>query len=79
MKKPKWLRKGDTIVTAWAEYCSGPGWSNTPVWVIVQDRGGSIRRECLQPNEQSPEIYQLFHISAALQAQMLSTLTRWDK
>lgn len=73
MKRPAWFRKDDVIVTAWAELCTGPGWANTPIWVIVSNNN-ELRRECLQPNEQDHALRQLFGISCAVQAAMLKAL-----
>jgi hypothetical protein len=74
MKKPYWLNSGDSIVTAYAEYCSGPGWSNAPLCIIVRSENGEIREECLQPHEQDYDVHQLFPISATLQTQMMRAL-----
>lgn len=46
------LSDGDSIVTAWATRESGPGWANHPLWVLVSNRTGDLRIECLQPSEQ---------------------------
>lgn len=35
-----------TVVTAFAEPAAGPGWANTPVWVILQRADGTFTREC---------------------------------
>jgi hypothetical protein len=60
-----------SIVTAWAERASGPGWSNALVWVIVRDGNGVLRQECLQPEEQTAEMHHLFGVSAAAAQAML--------
>lgn len=57
------LKDGDFIVTAYAESCAGPGWANTPVWIIVQDKEGKLRKECLQPDEQNETMRTLYYIS----------------
>lgn len=59
------LTKGEGIVTAYAEAAGGPGWANTPVWVIVRGADGTLREECLQPNEQTPGMITLYVVSAA--------------
>lgn len=64
-------------IAAWGERCSGPGWSNSPVWVLVRDTGdGSYHLDCLQPEEQTAEIVTLFRISAEVSAAMLSAVMR---
>lgn len=64
------LKKGDYIVTAWAEYVGGPGWSNAPIWVIVKGADGVLRQECIQPNDQTEGMYYLFSASAAVSSSM---------
>jgi hypothetical protein len=71
------IKKDDQIITAWAEYVGGSGWSNTPVWVIVRDPAdGSLRQECLQPDEQTAEIVTLFNVSAAAASDMREAVKR---
>lgn len=53
----------DRIVTAWAEKASGPGWHNTPIWVLIQNSMGSYRIESLQPDEQTRDMRVLHSIS----------------
>lgn len=64
------LRKGDHVVAAYAKLASGPGWSNTPVWVIVESCTGELRTECLQPEEQTPGMQLLYGISASVHQAM---------
>jgi len=56
----------DHIVAVVAEPASGPGWANTPLWVIMQDSNGNLRRGCLQPDEQSNGIRVLYATAAAV-------------
>lgn len=65
------IKKDDYIVTAYAQRAAGPGWANSPLWVIVRDSGHKMREECLQPREQSPEIWALYHISEAVHNAMI--------
>jgi len=30
------------LITAWAEHCSGPGWSNDVLWVLVETAHGKL-------------------------------------
>jgi hypothetical protein len=64
------LEPGDHIITAYAEPASGPGWSNSPVWVIVQGVNGKMRRECIQPLEQTGPMSILYNVSSAAHASM---------
>jgi hypothetical protein len=51
--------------TAWAEYASGPGWSNTIYWAVVSQGDGPLEKIAIQPDEQSNELKTLFQISEA--------------
>jgi hypothetical protein len=53
------------VVTAWAEKCSGPGWTNRVVWVLLRSMAGELSIEAIQPTEQSDAIMTLFDIGAA--------------
>ena len=73
------LNDNDTIVTAWAEACSGLGWTYTVIWVLIRDRDDRLRIDCLQSDEQTKEIRILFEISALASEKMtriVSVLTR---
>ena len=65
------LRKGETIITAYAESAAGPGWANRPIWIIVRDVNGRIREECLQPGDQTIETNILYTICAAAHRAMV--------
>lgn len=75
-KTAKVLRfaKHDRVVAAVAQPANGPGWSNTPLWVFIQNGVGEIRRECLQPEEQPTGIRDLYPIAALVHAQMLRAM-----
>ena len=64
--------KDEEIVAAWAEYGSGPGWVNLPVWVLVRSRAGERRIECLQPGAQREEILKNFRVSDAVSRAMVN-------
>jgi len=64
------IRKDDTIVTAYAERASGPGWANCPLWVVVRGRDGVVRVECLQPEEQTNDMVVLYNVSEAVHLAM---------
>ena len=60
------LSEHDHILTAYAESASGPGWGNTPIWVLIRSRlDGALRLECIQPPDQSPEMQILYRVSQA--------------
>jgi len=50
------------VLTAWCEGARGPGWANTPVWVITVDGDGTLRRDCLQPEQQSPGLLSAYRL-----------------
>lgn len=64
------LKQGEAIVTAYAQSASGPGWSNTPVWVIVRGADHNLREVCLQPGEQSEAMRFIYAIAAEVNARM---------
>ena len=85
MKTPAWLRdlpRDARIVAVWAEAASGPGWANTPVWVIVS-QGGTLTQQCLQPGEQSAIMRALYwpsaHIAGSMMAEVESMRTKGRK
>lgn len=66
----------NTIVCAYAEVCSGPGWRNTPVWVITRDRVGRLHEHCIQQDQQTPEMRALFSVSEAANRAMVAAVQR---
>jgi hypothetical protein len=70
------ILKGETIVAAFAESASGPGWANQPVWVIVRAVDHAMRMECIQPSEQSTEIMTLYGVSQAAHLYMTAAVRR---
>ncbi|VVE33885.1 hypothetical protein [Pandoraea commovens] len=73
------LAKTDRIVTAYAEPAHGPGWANSPVWLIVRDGNGNLRQECLQRSELSADMHTLYRVSAAAHIEMTSAAERHIK
>jgi len=59
-----------SIVTVWAEHCTGPGWANTPIWVLCRASDGRLDIRAVQPSNCSPEIVALAHISDAVSREM---------
>lgn len=68
------LADGERIVAVVPEECSGPGWSNRVVWVHIADRAGGYRTECLQPLDQTPEMWALFEAGAAMHRALLAAV-----
>lgn len=59
------------IITAFAESAAGPGWANSPIWVIEQDEAGVLHKECIQPSKQNHEMATLYAVSQAAHLAML--------
>jgi len=58
------LNKNEYVVTAYASRASGPGWANTPIWVVIKDgETGKMREECIQPDDHTEGMRTLYHIS----------------
>ena len=74
MKPPFTLADGESVVTAYATYVSGPGWLNTPIWVIVRARDGTLREECIQPRDQTNEMCEHFGYSALAHRNMTAAV-----
>lgn len=70
------LKRGEYIITAFAQSAAGPGWANTPLWVIVKGVGGSIREECIQPDERSADMSTLYTVSETVHNAMTSAVRR---
>lgn len=65
------------IVAAWAEPASGPGWNNSPLWVLIQEESTlKLRLECFQPNEQTEEMRILYNSSAVVTEAMTGAARR---
>ena len=71
------ISKNDTIVTAYCCSASGPGWGNSPIWVIVRDREGKMREECIQPKEQTRDMWVLYGVSQATHLAMKGSVEVW--
>ena len=69
------LDEFDEIITGYAQPASGPGWGNSPFWVIVKNRQtGVIRELCLQPDQQPSELRDLYGIYTLVQDKIKKAL-----
>ena len=50
-----------TVVTAWPEHHSGPGWANSLIWVLLRDEKG-LRTEAIQEEEMTEWLRCLFTV-----------------
>ena len=60
------LAHGERIVGVLPQRCGGPGWSNAPVWVAIAGNDGTLREECIQPEEMTPAMRVLFAAGEAM-------------
>lgn len=74
--KPKVIHlwKGERIVAVVPQACSGPGWANSPVWVYIVTNNGLLREECIQPEEQTKEMYTLYGIGNTVCATLVKAV-----
>ncbi len=71
------LDEFDEIITGYALPVSGPGWGNSPFWVIVRNgQTGIIRDLCLQPEQQSPELLHWYGVLAAIHGRIVEILNK---
>jgi hypothetical protein len=67
------LSRGEHIVAVVPEYASGPGWTNWPLWVYI-DNKGKLRTECIQPRNQTHEQRLLFALGAQISRQLIASV-----
>ena len=60
----------DKVLFAVAEDCTGPGWSNSIVWVVYRGEDGSIEIASMQPDEQTSEIRALHPVAACASSRL---------
>jgi hypothetical protein len=69
------LKKGEYVVAVVPEIAAGPGWANSPTWVIIKDpTDNSYREECIQPEERTIELSILFKAGWILNNQMIAAV-----
>jgi hypothetical protein len=69
------LEYGEKIVAVVPEYCEGPGWVNTVLWVYIANIGArTFRFECYQPEEQNDVQRTLFSIGAQVNKQLVASV-----
>ncbi len=73
MKHTLMLSGDEYIITAFAKHCSGPGWANSPIVVVIGEHGKPKREHYIQPDEQTAQMRALFAVCAAANAE----LTGW--
>ena len=74
-QKPIQLSRTERVLAVVPEYCAGPGWANSPLWVHIADHAtGTLRSECIQPEDQTPEQLTLFRIGAVVHAALVDSI-----
>ena len=74
--KRRRLAPGEYVVTAWAESAAGPGWSNSPLLVLIGNPDGKHRIEYLQPDDQTMVMVTLYGISSQVHESMRRAAAR---
>ena len=77
LKKPKAINLGkyERIIAVVPQLACGPGWSNKPVWVYIEESDGRLRTECLQPEQQTMEMRQtLFGLEALMHQKLVAAV-----
>lgn len=70
------LQEHEYIEAAWATTPSGPGWSNSLVWVLIGNHANNYRVEAIQPEHQTAEMVALFGVSKAAHDAMVGAVKR---
>lgn len=74
-QRPIQLSRTERVLAVVPEYCAGPGWANSPLWVHIADHAtGMLRSECIQPEDQTPEQLTLFRIGADVHAALVNSI-----
>lgn len=68
------LSDDEIVVTAFAENASGPGWSNSPIRVVVKTRAGDLVEHWIQPCQQTEQMRTLYAVSEAAHISMSSVV-----
>ena len=66
------LQHGERIISVVPEFCSGPGWSNAPIWVHIATLDGHLRTECIQPKERNEKLQALFAVGEVVCRSLVS-------
>lgn len=69
------LLPGETVECVYAQRASGPGWHNRPLWVIVSDQFGNMRRVCIQPVDHGPHLAGIYAIACEVHAYLVGAVT----
>ena len=74
-QKPIPLSRTERVIAVVPEYAAGSGWGNQVLWVHIADHAaGTLRSECIQPEDQTPEQLTLFRIGAVVCAELVESV-----
>lgn len=74
--KPLKLSRTESVLGVIAQFASGPGWINEPTFVIIGDAAtGGYRHACIQPEDRSPRLTDIWRIAATAQDELMRCIT----
>jgi hypothetical protein len=74
-QKPIPLSRTEQVIAVVPEYATGSGWGNQVLWVHIADHAaGTLRTECIQSEDQTPEQLTLFRIGAVVCAELAKSV-----
>jgi hypothetical protein len=74
-QKPIPLSRTERVIAVVPEYAKGSGWGNQVLWVHIADHAtGTLRSECVQPEDQTQEQMTLFRIGAVVHAALVDSI-----
>lgn len=76
MPRPRWLKKGDTVIGAFAEPSNGMQGIHSILWMVVLDGDKVPRLESAYPEDLNHELQVLFPIAASVHNQLLAGIKR---
>lgn len=69
------LGKTETIIAVVPKVAGGPGWVNHPTWVYISDAAtGAVRAECIQPDERTAAMHEIWGIGAMVCAKLMEAV-----
>ena len=75
--KPKFkLSRHERIIAVVPEQCAGPGWTNKPTWIYIEDSSNKrLRTECIQPEEMPPSLAALFDVGMVVNRALIDSVS----
>lgn len=76
VKKILGIAKGDRVLCAYAQRAAGPGWANSPLWVVIRKADGSLSEECIQPEERTAAMHWLYDVLESAHVSMVTAINQ---